>query len=41
LADVLKHITSKPLTVSGHASNHWKDEKVFYNYCIGLMVRFS
>jgi hypothetical protein len=41
LADIQKYITPKPLTVSGHASNHWKDEKIFYNYCIGLMVRFS
>jgi hypothetical protein len=41
LANVQKCITPKPLTVSGHASNHWKDEKVIYNYCIGLMVIFS
>jgi hypothetical protein len=41
LDDVQKCITPKPLTVSGPASNYWKDEKVLYNYCIGLMVRFS
>jgi hypothetical protein len=41
LADVQKCITPKPLTVSGRASNNWKDEKVLYNYYIGLMVRFS
>jgi hypothetical protein len=41
LADVQKFITPKPLTVSGRASNHWKDEKVLYNYCIGLIVIFS
>jgi hypothetical protein len=41
LADVQKCITPKPLTVPGRASNHWKYEKVFYNYCIRLMVRFS
>jgi hypothetical protein len=35
LADVQKCITPKSLTVSGCSSNHWKDAKVFYNYCIG------
>jgi hypothetical protein len=32
--------TSKPLIVSRHANNHWKEEKVFYNPCVGIMVRF-
>jgi hypothetical protein len=41
LADVQKCITPKLLTVSGHASNHWKDEKVLYNYYIGPMVILS
>jgi hypothetical protein len=41
LTDVQKYITPKLLTVSWRASNHWKDEKVLYNYCIGIMVRFS
>jgi hypothetical protein len=41
LADVQKYITAKPLTVSGCASNHCKDEKVLYNYGIALMVRIS
>jgi hypothetical protein len=34
LADVQKCITPKPLTVLGCASNHWKDEKVLYNYVL-------
>jgi hypothetical protein len=41
LADVQKCLIPKPLTVSGRTSNHWKDDKVLYNYCIGIMVRFS
>jgi hypothetical protein len=41
LVDVQKCITPKLLTISGCACNHWKDEKVLYNYCIGFMVRFS
>jgi hypothetical protein len=40
LADVKKFITLKPFILSRHANNHWKEEKVFYNYCIGLPVRF-
>jgi hypothetical protein len=36
-----KVITPEPLIVFRCASNHWKDEKVFYNYCIGLLVRFQ
>jgi hypothetical protein len=35
LADVQKCITPKSLAVSGCSGNHWKDAKVFYNYCIG------
>jgi hypothetical protein len=35
-----KLITAKPLIVSRSASNSWKEEKVFYNSCIQIMVRF-
>jgi hypothetical protein len=35
-----KTITPKPLIISGHANNRWKEEKVFYNSCIGLLVIF-
>jgi hypothetical protein len=40
LANVYKFITPKPFTLSGHVNNSWKEERVFYNYCIGLPVRF-
>jgi hypothetical protein len=32
---LLKAITHEPLIVSGRANNYWKDQKVFYNSCIG------
>jgi hypothetical protein len=35
-----KVITPKPLIVSGRADNRWKDQKVLYNSCIWLLVRF-
>jgi hypothetical protein len=37
---IWKTITPKPLIVSGHANNCWKDEKVFYNSSIYLLVWF-
>jgi hypothetical protein len=40
-ADVQKFITLKPFIVSRHKNNRWKEERVFYNYCIGLPVRFQ
>jgi hypothetical protein len=40
LADVQKLITLRPFIVSGRVNNRWKDERVFYNYCIGLPVIF-
>jgi hypothetical protein len=40
LVDVRKLITPKPLIVSGHPDNRWKEGKIIYNSCIGLMVRF-
>jgi hypothetical protein len=36
-----KAVTPKPPIISRCESNRWKDEKVFYNYCIGLLVRFQ
>jgi hypothetical protein len=40
LADVKKFITLKPVTLSRRAINRWKDQKVFYNSCIWILVRF-
>jgi hypothetical protein len=40
LADVQKFITLRMFIVSGHVNNRWKEERVLYNYCIGLLVRF-
>jgi hypothetical protein len=40
LSDVQKLITLRPFIVSGRVNNRWKDERVFYNYCIGLPVIF-
>jgi hypothetical protein len=40
LADVQKLITLRLFIVSGRVNNRWKDERVFYNYCIGLPVIF-
>jgi hypothetical protein len=34
-------ITPKPFVVLGHAINRWKDEEVFHNSCIQLLVRFQ
>jgi hypothetical protein len=34
-------ISPKPLIVYWHANNRWKYQKVFYNSCICLLVRFS
>jgi hypothetical protein len=36
-----KVITPKPFIVSGHAINHRKDKKVFYNSCNYIMFRFE
>jgi hypothetical protein len=40
LADVQKLITLRLFILSGRVNNRWKDERVFYNYCIGLPVIF-
>jgi hypothetical protein len=40
LSDVQKLITLRPFIVSGRVNNRWKDERVLYNYCIGLPVIF-
>jgi hypothetical protein len=34
-------LTPKPFTLSGRVNNCWKEERVLYNYCIGLQVRFQ
>jgi hypothetical protein len=36
----LKIVTSKPLTICGHVNDHWKPEKVLFDFGIQLMVRF-
>jgi hypothetical protein len=41
LADVKKFIALRPFAVSGRVNNRWKEERVLYNYYIGLMVIFS
>jgi hypothetical protein len=41
LADVKKFIALRPFVVSGRVNNRWKEERVLYNYYIGLMVIFS
>jgi hypothetical protein len=41
LANVQKFITLRTVIVSGRVNNRWKEEKVFYNVCIGLLVRFQ
>jgi hypothetical protein len=41
LADVQKIITLRPFIVSVHINNRWKEERVRYNYCIGLPVRLQ
>jgi hypothetical protein len=41
LADVQKFITLGSFIVSGRVNNRWKEKRVFYNYYIGLMVKFS
>jgi hypothetical protein len=41
LADVQKFITLRPFIVLGHVNNHWKEGRVFYNYCIGIPVIFQ
>jgi hypothetical protein len=40
LADVQKLIAPKLFIKSGCINNRWKEERVIYNYCIGLPVRF-
>jgi hypothetical protein len=34
-------ITPRPLILSGRVNNRWKEERVFYKYCMGLRVRFQ
>jgi hypothetical protein len=34
-------ITPKPLTVRGWVNNHWKSEKVFYNFGIQCLAGFQ
>jgi hypothetical protein len=40
-SDVQKFITLRPFIVSGRVNNRWKEERVLYNYCIGLPVKFQ
>jgi hypothetical protein len=40
LADVQELITLRPFIVSVRVNNFWKEDRVIYNYCIGLPVRF-
>jgi hypothetical protein len=37
---IQKVISPKPLVISGCEDNHWEEERLFYNYCNGLSVRF-
>jgi hypothetical protein len=39
--DVQKFITLRLFIVSRHGNKSWKEEIVFYNYCIGLPVIFQ
>jgi hypothetical protein len=39
--DVQKFITLRLFIVSRCTNNRWKQERVFYNYYIGLLVRFQ
>jgi hypothetical protein len=41
LADVSKFITLKLFIISRHVNDRWKEERVLYNYCIGLSIRFQ
>jgi hypothetical protein len=41
LADVQKLITLRPFIVLVCVNNLWKEERVVYNYCIGLPDRFQ
>jgi hypothetical protein len=40
-ADAQKFLTLRTFIISGRVNNCWKEERVFYNYCIGLPVRFQ
>jgi hypothetical protein len=40
LADVQKFITLRLFVVSDRVNSRWKEQKVFYNSCILLQVRF-
>jgi hypothetical protein len=40
LADVQELITLRPFIVSVRVNNFWKEDRVIYNYCIGLPVKF-
>jgi hypothetical protein len=40
MTETQKFITLRPFAVSGSVNNRWKEERVFYNYCIGILVRF-
>jgi hypothetical protein len=40
LANIQKFITPKLFIVLRRENNRWKEERVFYNYCIGLPVIF-
>jgi hypothetical protein len=41
LTDVKKFITLKPFILSRRVNNRWKEERVFYNYSIGIPVRLQ
>jgi hypothetical protein len=38
--DVQKFITIKLFIVSRRVNNHWKEDRVSYNSCMGLSLRF-
>jgi hypothetical protein len=40
-SDVQKFITLRPFIVLVHVNNRRKDKRVFYNYCMGLPLRFQ
>jgi hypothetical protein len=40
LTDVQKLITLRPFIISVRINNRSKEERVVYNYCIGLLIRF-
>jgi hypothetical protein len=39
--DVQKFATLRLFIVSKRANNRWKEERVFYNYCIRIPIRFQ